>query len=124
MGMGGNGRAWESVKIGSRGSVPGVGEGAGSPVGGVGAAVGDTGSCVDEGGVVGLTTFVPGGVCGAGLCVPGAAVGLVGRVASGWVCPCPGGRAASRWAGFGVAAGLWAIAVAPVMAVIANRTST
>lgn len=87
-------------------------------------AVGETGNWVDEGAVDGVTTPVPGGVCGAGRWVPGAAVGLVGRVASGWFCPWPGGRVASRWAGFGVAAGLWPNTLAPVIAVIANRTSS
>jgi hypothetical protein len=120
----GKGRAWESVKIGSRGSVSGVGEATGSPGGGVGIAVGDIGEGAAAGGDVDGTTFVPGGVCGADLCVPGAAVGLVGRVASGWFCPCPGGRVASRCAGFGVETGLWPSAVAPVIAVIAKRTSS
>jgi len=119
----GKGRAWESVKIGSRGSVSGVGDATGSPGGGVGSAVGDIGEGAAAGAVEG-TTFVPGGVSGADLCVPGAAVGLVGRVPSGWFCPCPGGRVASRCAGFGVEAGRWPIAVAPVRAVIADRTSS
>src|SRR5438876_2404454 len=78
-GSGGNGRCVVSVKMGSRGSVPdgegdafgsagGVGDGTGTPV------VGTVG-CVPVGG----TVVVPGGVCAAGRCVPGAAVGLVGR---------------------------------------------
>ena len=94
-----------SVKMGSRGSVPdGVGDAVGSP-GGVGDATGTPVVGVAGCERIGGTVVVPGGVCGAGRCVPGAAVGLVGRVCSGWPWPCPGGRVASRCAGFGEAEG-------------------
>ncbi|MCA1622020.1 MAG: hypothetical protein LC795_22645 [Acidobacteria bacterium] len=100
-GSGGTGRGWTAGKFGSSSPVFVVVAG-GTPVcvgsaGAAGLGAVAAGGCVVEG------VWTPGGVCGAGRCVPGGVRGSCGfgRAPGGTLCCCsvPGGRVASRCAG-------------------------